>query len=237
MDYNREYMINKLKLTYLNKLNENTTLKDNTNNRSHQLQLDSSNKMFNGLLLDKPYEYNVEEMNRKDLFTASCQNHLFNKYPARSEYESIGRHTLNATERNEQLKQLLNDDLDRIPVRDPCIEIETIVRAPKTPAQQRRDSHGIKSILKKPVMMDNIRIPISVQPRRNVDLDKMKKLSKSSMELTTVANNETIVTSNPFGGVPNERFLVFYPSGRSATNKQVEYYVKEVSLSFILAKG
>lgn len=78
-------------------------------------------------------------------------------------------------------------------------------------------------------MMDNIRIPISVQPRRTVGLDKMKKLSKSSMELTTVANNETIVTSNPFGGVPNERFLVVYPSGRSTTNKQVEYYVKEAS--------
>ena len=236
MDYNREYMINKLKLTYLNKLNENTPLKDNTNyemfNKRSQLRLDSSNKMFNGLLLDKPYEYDVEEMNRKDLFAASCQNHLLNKYPARSEYESIGRHTLNANERNEQLKQLLNDDLDRIPARDPCIEVETIVRVPKTPTKQRRDSHsqnGIKSILKKPVMMDNIRIPISVQPRRKVDLDKMKKLSKSSMELTTVANNETIVTSNPFGGVPNERFLVFYPSGKSATNKQVEYYAKEVS--------
>lgn len=116
MDYNREYMINKLKLTYSNKLNQNTTLKDNTNyemfnKRSHQLQLDSKNKMFNGVLLDKPYESSVEDMNRKDLFTASCQNHLFNKYPARSEYESIGRHTLNATERNEQLKQLLSDDL------------------------------------------------------------------------------------------------------------------------------
>jgi hypothetical protein len=180
--------------------------------------------------------HELDESERRNLFTASCQNHLLNKYPpAQSEYESIGRHTLNAKERGEQLKQLLNDDLNQISARDPCIEVETIVRVPRAKTKYldtpvRKDSaqsqNGIKSILKKPVMMEDVRIPISVKPRRKIDVGKMKKLSKSTMELTTVVNNETVVSSSPAGGVPNSQFLVFYPNDKMYSKQN---YVNEVS--------